>query len=316
MSLHCWLTLNDGIVFQSTPSNPFRLAAAGGWSLLLPVHPPDPEPVRPLLETAEPARRGLAGQGERLGWPKPIWRAPNCRPDGAAPEASRRKALQTGGSYVGEFDATPSARLVGCAAALETDPPRRAIPLQTAAPLPKAPRRPFRSGNPFAPSGATGRDLRDLTKLGQSSRLELSIICMKKNSCILHVEDDENDILLLSLAFKQAGITNPVQVVNDGQQAIDYLARVGAYADRTKFPVPSLVLLDLNLPKKPGLEVLEWIRDQPALKSLAVIVFSSWARKADMERASKVGSNSYFLKPMDIHQYWEFAKRLKDSWLE
>jgi CheY-like chemotaxis protein len=135
-------------------------------------------------------------------------------------------------------------------------------------------------------------------------------------TCILHVEDDENDVLLLSLAFKQAGITTPIQVVTDGQQAIDYLARVGPFADRGKYPPPSLIVLDLNLPKKNGLEVLDWIRDQRALKDIAVIVFSSWARKGDVERASKVGANSYVLKPMDIDQYRKFAKRLKENWLD
>ena len=134
--------------------------------------------------------------------------------------------------------------------------------------------------------------------------------------CILHVEDDEDDVLLLSLAFKQAGITTPIQVVADGQQAIDYLARVGPFADREKYPRPSLVLLDLNLPRKNGLEVLDWIRDQPALKDLVVIVFSSWARKNDVEHASKVGAHSYVLKPMDIDQYRKFAKRLKETCLD
>ncbi len=135
-------------------------------------------------------------------------------------------------------------------------------------------------------------------------------------NCVLHVEDDENDVLLLDLAFKQAGITTPVQVVSDGQQAIDYLARVGRFADREKYPAPRLVLLDLNLPGKNGLEVLDWIRDQPALKDLVVIVFSSWAHKGDVEHASKVGAHSYVLKPMDIDQYRKFAKRVKDTWLD
>ncbi len=134
--------------------------------------------------------------------------------------------------------------------------------------------------------------------------------------CILHVEDDENDVLLLNLAFKQAGITTPVQVVPDGQRAIDYLARVGPFSDRTKYPPPKLVVLDLNLPRKNGLEVLDWIRDQPALKDLVVIIFSSWARKGDVEHASKIGAHSYVLKPMDIDQYRRFAKRLKETWLQ
>jgi CheY-like chemotaxis protein len=135
------------------------------------------------------------------------------------------------------------------------------------------------------------------------------------NTCILQVEDNEDDILLLRLAFKHAGITNPVQVVTTGQSAMDYLAGKAAYADRATYPKPGLVLLDLKLPDRPGLEVLEWIRDQPAWKGLPVVVLSSWGSKADIDYASHVGSNSYILKPMDIQQYQEFAQRLKSNWL-
>jgi CheY-like chemotaxis protein len=135
------------------------------------------------------------------------------------------------------------------------------------------------------------------------------------NTCILQVEDNEDDILLLRLAFKHAGVTNPVQVVTTGQQAMDYLAGKDSYADRTIHPKPGLVLLDLKLPDKPGLEVLEWIREQPELKELPVIVLSSWGSKADIDYASHVGSDSYVLKPMDVHQYQELAQRLKSTWL-
>lgn len=132
---------------------------------------------------------------------------------------------------------------------------------------------------------------------------------------ILQVEDNEDDVLLLRRAFKHASINNPIQVVSDGEQAIDYLAGTGPFANRKKYPLPGLVLLDLKLPGKSGLEVLEWIREQPALKTVPVVVFSSWANKSDVEHATHVGSDSYVLKPMDVDQYNEFAKRLKSSWL-
>ena len=135
------------------------------------------------------------------------------------------------------------------------------------------------------------------------------------SQCILQVEDNEDDVLLLRLAFKHAGITNPVHVVEDGQEAMDYLAGKGPFSDRATYPRPGLVLLDLKLPDKPGLEVLEWIREQPEFKELPVVVLSSWASRADVEHASQVGSDSYVLKPMDIHQYQEFARRLMSSWL-
>lgn len=135
------------------------------------------------------------------------------------------------------------------------------------------------------------------------------------DNCILQVEDNEDDILLLRLAFKHAGVSQRVEVVTDAQQAIDYLAGNEPFADRSKHPSPSLVLLDLKLPDKSGMEVLEWIREQPALKDLRVIIFSSWANKADVEHATYIGSDSFLLKPMDLHQYQDFAKRLKNSWL-
>jgi CheY-like chemotaxis protein len=137
---------------------------------------------------------------------------------------------------------------------------------------------------------------------------------MKRN-CILQVEDDENDILLMRLAFKDAGIDNPVHIVTDGEQAIRYLAGMGPFRDRKEYPLPSLVLLDLKLPRKSGFEVLEWIREQPAFKKLLVIVFSSWAAESDVEQASQLGSDALILKPMDIHKYREFARRLKSQWL-
>ena len=146
-------------------------------------------------------------------------------------------------------------------------------------------------------------------------RLDYTCAMNINNTCILQVEDNEDDILLLRLAFKRAGITNPVQIVTDGHKAMEYLAGNGPFADRVKYPKPGLVLLDLKLPDKPGLEVLEWIREQPALKKLPVIVFSSWASQADIQHASQIGSDSYVLKPMDMHQYEDFAKRLKSSWL-
>ncbi len=79
--------------------------------------------------------------------------------------------------------------------------------------------------------------------------------------------------------------------------------------------MPGLVLLDLKLPRKSGFEVLEWIRDQPTLKKLQVIVFSSWAGKSDVEQAAQLGSDALILKPMDVHKYREFARRLKTLWL-
>jgi CheY-like chemotaxis protein len=106
-----------------------------------------------------------------------------------------------------------------------------------------------------------------------------------KTRCILQVEDEETDVLLLRLVFEKAAVACPLQVVRDGQTAIDYLSGAGVYADRKTFPLPCLVLLDLNLPIREGLEVLAWIRQHPVFRNLVVVVFSSSALPEDIERA-------------------------------
>jgi CheY-like chemotaxis protein len=133
---------------------------------------------------------------------------------------------------------------------------------------------------------------------------------------ILQVEDDENDVLLLQHVFARAGILNPVHVATDGQQAIDYLAGVGSYADRSKFPMPRLVLLDLKIPKIMGLEVLKWIRYQPSLKALHVAVFSSSDHPADIKAAHHLGANSYYMKPCTAAERFKIAQEMKRWFLQ
>src|SRR5579872_3127592 len=100
---------------------------------------------------------------------------------------------------------------------------------------------------------------------------------MNKNNVILHVEDDPNDVTLVGLAFRKAKADSVLVVVNDGEQAINYLNGEGKYADRANHPFPALVLLDLKLPRKTGLEVLAWVRSQPQpeLKRLPVVMLTS-----------------------------------------
>jgi len=135
------------------------------------------------------------------------------------------------------------------------------------------------------------------------------------DTCILHVEDEESDLLLLQLAFQDAGITFPLRVATDGQMAIDYLRGAGRFADREKFPLPCLVLLDLKLPRKSGFEVLQWMRAQPLLRRIAVIVLSSAEHERDIAQAYELGANSYILKPMDVAERVQTCRVLKDWWL-
>lgn len=136
------------------------------------------------------------------------------------------------------------------------------------------------------------------------------------STCILQVEDEANDVFLLQRAFVQAGILNPVQVATDGQMAIDYLAGRGRFSDRVKYPLPGLVLLDLKLPRRSGREVLEWIRTQPGLSRLIVIVFTSAQYVGDVSLAYELGASSFIIKPVDFSKYVEIARLLKGWWLD
>jgi len=131
---------------------------------------------------------------------------------------------------------------------------------------------------------------------------------------ILQVEDDPNDVFFLQKAMKRIGVTNPIQVVSDGQEAIDYLQGAGKFADRGQFPFPCLVLLDLKLPYVMGLNVLKWIREQP-WTNLPVIMFSASAENADIAASYRLGANAFLRKPSEARQLEEMVKAIKDFWL-
>jgi CheY-like chemotaxis protein len=117
-------------------------------------------------------------------------------------------------------------------------------------------------------------------------------------------------------AAREAGILDSLHVAQDGQEAIDYLGGLGEYAERQRFPLPCLVLLDLKLPRVMGFEVLKWIRQQPALKSIIVIVLTSSDLKADVDLAHRLGANSYLVKPSTPDQLKETIARIKQHWLD
>ena len=136
------------------------------------------------------------------------------------------------------------------------------------------------------------------------------------NGTILLVEDDANDVFFMQRAMKLAGVVHPVHVVSDGQQAVHYLAGTGGHADRAKFPLPCLVLLDLKLPLIMGLDVLKWIRAQPELKHIIVLVFTSSRLAPDISKAYFLGANSYLVKPSSAEELPEMVRMIKRYWLE
>lgn len=132
---------------------------------------------------------------------------------------------------------------------------------------------------------------------------------------ILMAEDDENDVFFVERAFKQAQIANPLHRVRDGEEAMDYLRGSGGYADRDKFPLPYLMLLDLKMPRKNGFEVIAWLRQQSGLKRLPVVVLTSSKEDPDVNRAYELGANTYLVKPVKFEGLVEMMKTLNLYWL-
>jgi len=135
------------------------------------------------------------------------------------------------------------------------------------------------------------------------------------NALILLAEDDENHVLLVRRAFAKAHILNPLHVVTDGEEVIAYLKGEGPYANRAEFPLPSLLLLDLKMPRKDGFQVLEWIRSQPALSRLRVVVLTSSESIRYVNRAYDLGANSFLTKPSDFEEFLAVIRALQGYWI-
>jgi CheY-like chemotaxis protein len=139
---------------------------------------------------------------------------------------------------------------------------------------------------------------------------------MPERAIILLAEDREDDILLVQKAFRAAYIDNPLFVVRDGQEAIDYLKGVRKFANRAEYPLPDLLLLDLKMPGVDGFEVLRWIRSQPGLSALRVVVLTSSDDMKDVNAAYRLGANSFMVKPMDFEDVVQMSKFLTSYWLK
>jgi CheY-like chemotaxis protein len=140
-------------------------------------------------------------------------------------------------------------------------------------------------------------------------------VFMSEQAVFLLVEDSDNDAILIRRAFHKGNIVNPLQVVSSGDQAIAYLSGEGAFSNRAEYPLPDLVLLDLKLPGIDGFEVLRWIREQPTLKALRVVVLTSSDRIQDVNLAYQLGANSFLVKPVDFERFVEISQALKGYWI-
>lgn len=132
---------------------------------------------------------------------------------------------------------------------------------------------------------------------------------------ILLVEDSPDDALLIQRAFRKANLANPVQLVRDGEEAVTYLSGAAPYEDRARFPIPVLMLLDLKLPRRSGLEVLAWVRQESVVKRLPIVVLTSSRESVDVNRAYDLGVNSYLTKPVGFEALLEMVKNLNLYWL-
>ena len=131
---------------------------------------------------------------------------------------------------------------------------------------------------------------------------------------MLLFEDDDNDAFLLQRALKKAGIENPVHRVRDGQEGIEYLLGAGQYANRSRYPFPRVVLLDLKMPRKGGLEVLEWMKTHPEYKVIPTIIFTASREQQDIATSYGLGANCFVAKPSKFEDLEHLVRILHEFW--
>ena len=138
---------------------------------------------------------------------------------------------------------------------------------------------------------------------------------MSEGGTILLAEDDPDDVLITQIAFRKARLANPVEVVRDGEEAVAYLKGEGRYADRSRHPFPVLLLLDLDMPRIDGFEVLEWLRRQPVIGTLPVAIVTDSGHDPYVDRAYCLGADSYLIKPPNPEELLALVKRLRAHWM-
>jgi two-component system response regulator len=165
--------------------------------------------------------------------------------------------------------------------------------------------------------GTRNPSLESVAKLAEALELSLPMLFEKAEYRqlveILLVEDDPHDVELTLRAFRQMRLTNPVHVARDGVEALDFLFGVGRHADRSGW-LPKVVLLDLNLPRKSGLDVLRQIKANPQTRDIPVVVLTVSTRGHDIEECRRLGVETYIVKPVRFESFREVASTLNLAW--
>lgn len=170
--------------------------------------------------------------------------------------------------------------------------------------------------------GARNPSIVSIEKLAQALQLSVSTLFWRASNSgganefveILLVEDNPQDVELTKLAFAKARITNPLHVVADGIEALDFLFGTGAYQHRAYAPLPQIILLDLNLPRKSGLEVLRRIKADKLTKDISVIVMTASTRDRDVVECRRLGVETYIVKPVGFAKFSEVTPSLNLAW--
>jgi CheY-like chemotaxis protein len=132
---------------------------------------------------------------------------------------------------------------------------------------------------------------------------------------VLLVEDNPSDVFIVQRTFQKLNLQGSIQVASDGDEAIAYLSGTGKYSNRERFPLPTVVLLDLKLPRRSGFEVLEWLKAQPILSRLPVVVLTSSKQPTDINQAYDRGANSYLVKTLNPRDSEDLGRIIYDYWL-
>lgn len=137
----------------------------------------------------------------------------------------------------------------------------------------------------------------------------------KESVRVLLVEDDLEDIQITRRAFEKARVANPLYVVRDGDEAMEFLRHQGRYTDESKAPRPGLILLDLNMPGMSGREVLQLIKTDPDLRRIPVVVLTTSSEEADMLGCYDKGANTYITKPVEFEKFLQAVITIGRYWL-